>query len=226
MVRRSWVVWGAIAAVIRQAAGQSPDIIIHASQNRLHHSELYAHFNHITHMKEMNTFVIQITLYIRIQPSFFTGCCLQQLGVLGTSQRRRAQHWPVCWPRGFLWNTALACLLTPGLPVEHSTGLSADPGASCGTQHWPVCWPRGFLWNTALACLLTPGLPVEHTAVGPVQTGSPLPFYQVCMTVTDLASVEVRTFFKLLFWKCVSKLHTNQISLMIGNSLIGILWLT
>lgn len=81
------------------------------------------------------------------------------------------------------------------------------------------------LKGTPLAYLLTPRLPVEHTAVGPVQAGSPLP-YHVCMTLTDLASTASQTFFKMLSWKFVSKLRTNQISLMIGNSLIGILWLT
>ena len=81
------------------------------------------------------------------------------------------------------------------------------------------------LKGTPLAYQLTPRLPVEHTAVGPVQAGSPLP-YHLCLTLTDLASTAVQTVFKMLSWKFVSKLHTNQISLMIGNNLIGILWQT
>ena len=53
------------------------------------------------------------------------------------------------------------------------------------------------LKGTPLAYLLTPRLPVEHTAVGPVQAGSPLP-YHACVTLTDLASTAVQTFFKIL----------------------------
>ena len=73
------------------------------------------------------------------------------------------------------------------------------------------------LKGTPLAYPLSPGLPVEDTVLGPVQLSSPLP-HHVSMALSFNSSI-VQAFLKMSR-KFVRKLHTNQISLMIGNSLI------